>query len=281
MDFNGPKIKLSDTDLPRIAHGIGCGEDEIHAFLEVETSGSGYDSQGRPKMLFEPHVFYRELGAGAKRDKAVAAGLAYAKWGTKPYPKDSYPRLIAAMEIDPVAALRSASWGLGQVMGFNYAACDYDSVTEMVEAFVRLGEPEQLQAAVNFIRTNKLDDELRTHNWPAFARGYNGAGYAANKYDTKLAAAYLKWSKIKDTPWSPETLRDALNTAVSDLALPPTTRVEPIQPALPEPDPIVTAPNVVKEPGNPLGLPPLAVQPTKTSWFGNLLASIFSKPWNG
>lgn len=36
-------------------------------------------------MLFEPHVFYRLLGKGAKRDAAVSAGLAYPKWGMKPY----------------------------------------------------------------------------------------------------------------------------------------------------------------------------------------------------
>lgn len=70
MNFTGPGTRLADTDLPRIGSQIGVGEDEIHAFLDVETSGSGFDAQKRPKMLFEPHVFFRNL-IGPKRDQAV------------------------------------------------------------------------------------------------------------------------------------------------------------------------------------------------------------------
>ena len=36
---------------------------------------------------------------------------------------------------------------------------------------------------------------LATHNWAAFARGYNGADYAKNQYDAHLAAAYGKFSQ--------------------------------------------------------------------------------------
>ena len=48
----------------------------------------------------------------------------------------------------------------------------------------------------------------------AFARGYNGPGYAANAYDTKLAAAWRKWLAIEagrpanDNP-APRTRPDA------------------------------------------------------------------------
>ncbi len=66
----------STIDLPRVGHQIGVGEDEIHAFMDVEASGSGFDDRGRPKMLFEPRVFYRNL-RGPKRDQAVKEGLAY------------------------------------------------------------------------------------------------------------------------------------------------------------------------------------------------------------
>jgi hypothetical protein len=37
-----------------------------------------------------------------------------------------------------------------------------------------------------------LADAIRTKNWPSFARQYNGPAYAKNKYDEKLAEAYLK-----------------------------------------------------------------------------------------
>ena len=39
-----------------------------------------------------------------------------------------------------------------------------------------------------------LCQALRNHDWAAFAHGYNGAGYAKNEYDKKLAAAYQHMS---------------------------------------------------------------------------------------
>ena len=60
-DFRGAAKRLDDIDLPRLGERIGVGEDEIHAFMDVEAAGSGFDKHGRPKMLFEPHVFYRNL----------------------------------------------------------------------------------------------------------------------------------------------------------------------------------------------------------------------------
>jgi hypothetical protein len=41
-----------------------------------------------------------------------------------------------------------------------------------------------------------LVDELRRNDWAGFARGYNGPGYADNRYDTKLASAYSNFSKV-------------------------------------------------------------------------------------
>ena len=52
-DFKGAAKRIEDTDLPRIGATIGVGEDELHAFMDVEAAGSGFDSAGRPKMLFE------------------------------------------------------------------------------------------------------------------------------------------------------------------------------------------------------------------------------------
>ena len=198
MNFKGKAKRIEDIDLPRIGKRIGVGEDEIHAILDAETGGKGFDSRGRPKMLFEPHVFYRELGPGPERDRAVAAGLARPRW-KRDYPKDSYPRLERAMNINTDAALRSASWGLGQIMGFNHSAAGYTYVTHMIQDFMD-DEDNHLEAMISFIIANHLDDELRRHDWKGFARGYNGKGFAQNGYDKKLARSFAKWQAIKDTP---------------------------------------------------------------------------------
>lgn len=199
-DFKGAAKTLDDIDLPRIGSLIGVGEDELHAFMDVEASGSGFDRHGRPKMLFEPHIFYRQL-SGKKRDRAVAAGLAYPKWGTKRYPKESYTRLKKAMAIDATAALRSCSWGLGQILGINHAIVGYKTIQEMVRAFMA-DEEKHLEAIVQFLISNEIDDDLREHRWATVARVYNGPSYAKHNYHGRMEAAFAKWSKIRDTPWN-------------------------------------------------------------------------------
>lgn len=200
--YQGAAKRLDDIDIPRIGARIGVGEDELHAVMDVEARNSGFDSQGRVIALFEPHIFWRELGPGAERDEAVRLGLAYRKWGTARYPRDSYPRIEAAMRINMRAALRSTSWGLGQIMGFNASLAGYDSAREMVEHFAA-DEEHHLNAMVTFIETSGLDDELRAHDWRGFARGYNGSGYAKHGYHIRLEQRFRWWQGKPDTPWSP------------------------------------------------------------------------------
>lgn len=195
-NFKGKAKRLDAWDYGRIGRILNLSEDHVRAVVEVEAAGSGFDAQGRPKILFEPHIFYRELGE-QKRAVAFNQGLAYPKWGASPYPKDSYPRLFAAVKIDRPAALRSTSWGLGQIMGFNHKAAGFVNVEAMVDAMLD-DEEKHLEAMIRFIGSEGLDDELRRGEWAAFARVYNGPKYAAHCYHTKLAAAFAKWSKVAD-----------------------------------------------------------------------------------
>lgn len=195
--FKGAAKRLDDIDLPTIAKTIGVGEDEIHAILDVESAGSGFRKDGRPQMLFEPHVFYRMLH-GSQKATAVAQRLAYEKWKPRAYPSDSYPRLLKAIAINQSVALQSASWALPQIMGFNYAAAGYSSVEAMIEDFMQ-DEELQLKAMIRFIASKKLDDELRRHDWRGFEKGYNGGGQNG-AYANKLKARFEAWQKIKDTP---------------------------------------------------------------------------------
>lgn len=228
MNFTGKAKRLDDIDFPRVGARISVGEDEIHAIFDTESAGKGFDAKGRPRMLYEPHIFWRELGPGPLRDEAVRKGLAYPKW-RRDYPADSYPRLMAAMEIDVEKALRSASWGLGQIMGFNCLAAGYPTAREMVADFLD-DEETHLNAMVTFIITKKLDRFLRARDWRSFAAGYNGAGFAKNGYDRKLAAAFDRWQKIKDTPYTPgkivtePRIRDVAFTVPEQSDPPPTAK---------------------------------------------------------
>jgi hypothetical protein len=208
--FVGAAKRLDDIDLPRIGHQIGVGEDEIHAFMDVESAGHGFDPQSnRPIILCEPHVFYRNLPI-AKRANAVKAGLAYPKWGTKPYPKTQELRYVwlgKAMALDETAALKACSWGLTQILGENHHAAGYDTAQDFVLALME-DEENHLEATVKVLVSMHVDDDLRAHRWAVVARAWNGAGYAANKYDTKLAAAFAKWQRIKDTPFTLDMVRN-------------------------------------------------------------------------
>jgi hypothetical protein len=212
-DFKGNAIQLEDRDLPRIAAAIGCGEDEVHMLMDVEAAGDGFDDQKRPKMLFEPNIFYRELGPGAKRDRAVKEGLAYPSW-KKGYPKDSYPRLLKAMAIDEAAALRSASWGASQILGDNFKLAGYASIYDLVNGFCD-DEDDHIEAMIAFVKSTNIDDDLRRlaalkrpttpDDCRIIAKTYNGSGYEKNGYHTKMAAAHNKWKKIPDTPWTSDS----------------------------------------------------------------------------
>lgn len=199
--FRGAAKRLDDIDLPKLGRMIGVGEDELHAFLDVETRGTGFDPQGRPRILFERHKFYKYVPA-EKRTEAVNAGLASKTPGGYGKESEQYDKLLRAIKIDRKAALYSCSWGLGQIMGFNHLLAGYQTVDAMVEAFMA-DEENQLLAAVNFITNTGLADELRRHDWAGFAKGYNGENYRINRYDEKLAEAFAKWKRIKDTPWQP------------------------------------------------------------------------------
>lgn len=185
--------KLSDTDLSDCATNLNCQVAAIRAVVAVESSGGGFLANGRPKILFEAKYFH-DLTKG-KYDK-TNPNISSPVWNRKLYKGGAkeWDRLNEAMALNRSAALQSASWGLFQIMGANFKRCGFSNVEDFVAAMEK-SEGAQLLAFVNFVKSNKLDNYLRTRNWAAFAKGYNGPGYAKNKYDQKLAAAYDKYAK--------------------------------------------------------------------------------------
>lgn len=246
IDFTGPARPLGAEDVRVIAGYLGCHIAAVRAVLAVEAAGKGFSPDGRPIILNEPHVFYRELGAGPKRTEAVKRGLAYQSWGSKPYPKTQVARyawLADAMAIDETAALKSCSWGASQVMGFNHQAAGFNTVQDFVRAMT-ISEGAHLYAMARFIVTNDLQLALRRLDWSAFARGYNGSGYAKNAYHTKLASAYAKRpasEKVTPPPSSMAELDALIAMPVADDPAPPVVVVEPPKPPVtPDPAPTVS-----------------------------------------
>lgn len=192
--------KLTDVDYQAAAKLLKCDVAAIMAVAEVESRGDGFLSDGRVKVLFEGHQFYKYTkGAYAASHPTIC----YKKWTRAFYAKGpnadargagELARLNEAIALNRTAALLSASYGKFQIMGFNFAICGFTNVEDFYKS-MQISEGEHLNAFCGYIRGNSLDDELREHRWAALAARYNGPDYRTNKYDEKLAAAYAKYNK--------------------------------------------------------------------------------------
>lgn len=188
--------KLTLDDIKQCANYLCVETAALQAVISVETRGAGFNKDGTPIILFEPHIFYRLLRHKRLKTTLIKAikeipHLCYPRWGQHPYGTSSsqHARLAVAAKYDRASALESCSWGLGQVMGFHWHALGYTSLQAFVNAMYQ-DEKEQLLAMCRFIEKNGLVAALQNKAWEHFARGYNGAGFAKNAYHVKLAKAY-------------------------------------------------------------------------------------------
>lgn len=196
LAFAGMAAPLGAGDIAAVAKTLGCSSAIVHAICDVESAGGGFLFDGRPKILFEAKVFWTETKGRFPRSNINSPTWDRSLYGAGG--AHQYDRLAQALKLDRRAALRSASFGMFQVLGQNAAACGYADVEDFVAAMMT-SERQQLAAFAKFCTTNHLDDELRASppQFAAFARSYNGSGFAANAYDVKLAAAWRKWSAVE------------------------------------------------------------------------------------
>jgi hypothetical protein len=191
---NAPR--LSDQDFQSAADEYGLEVAVIRAVAKVESGGrTGFDNQGRPKILFEAHIFHK-LTHG-KYDKLYPQ-LSQPTWekAKKYYSLDQWTRMYQAMGIDQESAWKSASWGMFQIMGFNHSG--FSTVQEFVAAMFD-SEYQHLKSFLAFCKDNDLIASLKKKDWATFARAYNGAGYKQNKYDQKMEQAYRQYTAAKHT----------------------------------------------------------------------------------
>lgn len=190
--------RLKDTDIDTISSKYGLEPALLKALVHVESRGRGFLPDGRLVILFEGHVFWRQLLIRQINPIQYQKGyedVLYPHWDRKKYLGGAaeWNRLEKAMRIHREAALCSASYGLFQIMGFNHQKCGYPSVQSMVTAFEK-SESEQLQGAITYLINTRLLALLAAKNWSEFARRYNGPSYQQNNYHIKLEKAYKKYS---------------------------------------------------------------------------------------
>ena len=179
---------LTAADFARAAQLLGCTPAAIRAVAEVEAPGGGFLKDGRPKILFEAHIFSRYT---QHRFDQGHPSISSRVWNPALYRggEAEHDRLAKAAALDREAALLSCSWGRFQIMGFNYQKAGFKTLQDFVNAMYK-SEAEHLTAFCHFVKARGLDDELRRLDWPGFALGFNGPEYAKHRYDARIAQAH-------------------------------------------------------------------------------------------
>lgn len=196
-----PFIPLSDSDLDQVAEKLGIETAAMKAVVQIEAGKThrGFDDSGRPLVNFDLSVFRRmaaknkvNLQKYTNTHPTVFHRTDAAKYGS--HQAAAHARLEQALTIDSVTAIEGTFWGMFQIGGFNWKLCGTESPQQFMELMSR-SERDQLDLFCEFITRSGLLQHLKSKNWRAFARGYNGPAYAKRGYHTRLANTYNKFKK--------------------------------------------------------------------------------------
>lgn len=211
---------VNDDSYKQAATLLSVPVSYVRAVSEVETQGESFLPDGRMKILFERHWFYRKLkeaitnypekkayvakmvlapGQQITVDNIMAAmvrnysNICNTERGGYLGDGAEWGRLNSAMKFDIEAACQSASYGAYQIMGFNCVYCGYKNAHDMMDDLAH-SESKQLLAMVAFVKSQPaMLACLKRADWAGFAEKYNGQDFAKNSYDTKLAKGEEKW----------------------------------------------------------------------------------------
>ncbi len=169
----------------------------LRAIVDVESCASGFYSEdnefaGKCKVRFEPDYFQRFASTrpfflppsitieAAKNEPRFTGRLAYEQ----------------AILQSPASAIKATSFGLGQIMGFNFERAGYSSLIEFSQDMEE-SEYKQLVALVKFIVSDQaLLVAAQQRDFTNIAKLYNGKNYASRSYDEKLQVAYNNLSRV-------------------------------------------------------------------------------------
>jgi hypothetical protein len=192
---------MDKNKIKEMAAQYGLDLESVLAVAEVESGGkSGLQKTGLLTVLFEAHQFYKFLKqVGLNPDTLMIQypNLISPSWNRSlyKYGDAENTRLAQALKIHE-CAWNCASYGMFQIMGFNCKACGFATPQEFV-AYLKTGQEAHIETFLRFVSADSRKiNALKNKDWATFAKLYNGAGYAQNRYDTKLADAYKKHSVL-------------------------------------------------------------------------------------
>lgn len=193
-------VPLSDRDFHEVASKLGVDVAAIKAVVEIEAGRTheGFWAPGKPLINFDLSMFRQfagKRGVNIGKYTKSHAVVFNSHRGSQPRARQ---RLSAARSIHPHAAVEGTFWGMFQIGGFNWKRCGAKSIEEFEERMSKT-ERDQLDMFAEFISSTGLVKHLQSKNWAAFARGYNGPGYARRGYHTRMASAFDRYNREEIT----------------------------------------------------------------------------------
>ena len=184
---------ITEADILALAKSLGIELATIKAVIAVESSGSWLQKDGRPIIRFESHIFSDLTNNLYDKDYPKISSKRYNPSLNLSSSEKEYSRFDIAKNLNQTAALKSASYGAFQIMGFNHAIVGFKNVQDFYQAMH--SPKEQLKAFGQFLINNSLVKSLRNKDWKGFAYSYNGSSYHLHNppYDVRLANAYQKY----------------------------------------------------------------------------------------
>jgi hypothetical protein len=196
---------------------LGVEPEAAIAVIAVESGGRPFEN-GRPVIRFEVHHFWKHWGK--QNPEAFVRNFRYRAGVNQPTldhqfrasPGEPWTDLHdkgqerewkafgLAQNLNPPAAIMSASWGMGQVMGMHYGRLGYRSPQKMAESFSdpALGPHMQILGAFDFVlggeNASRALTAFRTRNWSEFARRYNGT--EVEVYAARLRRYYTAATRL-------------------------------------------------------------------------------------
>jgi N-acetylmuramidase-like protein/uncharacterized protein DUF4157 len=194
------------------ARDLGVSTHAVAGIMQVESGGMTFGERtGKTIIRFENHVFWDEWG----RHNATAFNTHFdfdrhgKRWELHRFresPAGTWEAFHGNQEQEwrilefassmsgEEPAYRSASWGAGQIMGFNATRIGFATAVEMANAFNR-SERSQVTGILDFIRANRLAPQIRRGDYLTLATRYNGSGQARS-YAAKIEAAARSYQRV-------------------------------------------------------------------------------------
>jgi hypothetical protein len=196
-------IRYYGDQIANLASELGVEEAALHAVAAIECGEIRHPDEGWAVMRFEVHVCQDRCPADKRAEldqwiKLDTKNGEYKRWDSRAHfyksdkdddwqlihtgsQGDEYGASAVAAKVVGNVALESASYGVGQLMGFHAGLLGYKSVRRMVGSATGGGVPKQIQQWGAYIREDaegKMHAALKQDppDFYTFAYYYNGPG---------------------------------------------------------------------------------------------------------